>query len=158
MNPSLDLFPSHHAASASQTALSPAIENPNQFDQEDTDDDEEEEQQQQFGLRPFPVRAGEVVAVRGDPRTSQEGLWWLAELLQPLALGTTHARVRWLERDFVRPKQLHDTSRVYRRTRHSQTIHTATIFALGVCYERIGETLVQVDLLTANELDRDWYN
>jgi hypothetical protein len=120
---------------------------------------EEEEQQQQFGLRGFPVLAGEVVAVRGgDPRTSKEDSWWLAELLQPLALGTTHVRVRWLERDLVRQKQLHDTSRVYRRIRHSQTIHTTTIFALEVGYERIGETLVQVDLLVANELDRDWYD
>ncbi len=63
--------------------------------------------------------------------------------------------MRWLGRDLVRQKQLHDTSRVYRRTRHAQTIHTATIFALGD--ERIGDTsLVQVDLLTANKLERDW--
>ncbi len=156
----VDLLPSHRAAS--RTALSPAVED-HPFDQEDTDDEEEQQQQQQqqqqFGLRPFPVRAGEVVAVRGDPRTSQEGPWWLAELLQPLALGTTHARVRWLERDFVRQQQWHDTSRVYRRTTDipGLTIRTATIFALGVGYSRISEILVQVDLLTANELDRHWY-
>ena len=155
----VDLLPSHRAAS--RTALSPAVED-HPFDQEDTDDEEEQQQQQQqqqFGLRPFPIRAREVVAVRGDPRTSQEGLWWLAELLQPLALGTTHVRVRWFERDFVRQQQRHDTSRVYRRTtdRPGQTIHTATIFALGVGYSRISEILVQVDLLTANELDRHWY-
>jgi hypothetical protein len=157
MNSSLDLLPSHPAAS--RTALSPAVED-HHFDQEDTDDEEEQQQQQQqFGLRPFPVRAGEVVAVRGDPRTSQEGPWWLAELLQPLALGTTHVRVRWFERDFVRQQQRHDASRVYRRTtdRPGQTIHTATIFALGVGYSRISEILVQVNLLTANELDRHWY-
>ena len=156
MNASLDLLPSHRAAS--QTALSPAVED-HHFDQEDTDDEEEQQQQQQqFGLRPFPVRAGEVVAVRGDLRTSQEGLWWLAELLQPLALGTMHARVRWLERDFVSQQQWHDTSRVYRRSdRPGHTIHTAAIFALGVGYVRISETLVEVDLLTANELDRHWY-
>jgi transposase InsO family protein len=45
--------------------------------------------------------------------TSQEGLWWLAKLLQPLTLGTTHVQVRWLEGDFVMQKKLHDTSRVY---------------------------------------------
>ena len=144
MNPSLNLLPSHHAAS--RTALSPAVED-HPFDQEDTDDEEEQQQQQQqqFGLRPFPVRAGEVVAVRGDPRTSQEGPWWLAELLQPLALGTTHARVRWLERDFVRQQQWHDTSCVYWWTtdRPGQTIHWSI--------------LVQVNLLMANELDLHWY-
>jgi hypothetical protein len=152
----VDLLPSHRAAS--RTALSPAVED-HHFDQEDTDDEEEQQQQQQqFSLRPFPVRAGEVVAVRGDPRTSKEGPWWLAELLQPLALGTTHARVRWLERDFVSQQQWHDTSRVYRRSdRPGHTIHTAAIFALGVGYVRISETLVQVDLLTANELDRNWH-
>jgi hypothetical protein len=97
--------------------------------------------------------------VRGDPRTSKEGPWWLAELLQPLALGTTHARVRWLERDFVSQQQWHDTSRVYRRSdRPGHTIHTAAIFALGVGYVRISETLVEVDLLTANELDRNWHD
>ena len=160
MNASLDLLPGHRAAS--RTALSPAFED-HPFDQEDTDDEEEQQQQQQqqqqLGLRPFPVRAGEVVAVRGDLRTSQEGPWWLAELLQPLALGTTHAQVRWLERDFVRQQQWHNTSRVYRRTtdRPGQTIHTATIFALGVGYSHISEILVQVDLLAANELDRHWY-
>ena len=41
--------------------------------------------------------------------------------------------------------------------RPGQTIHTATIFALGVGYSRISEILVQVDLLAANELDRHWY-
>jgi hypothetical protein len=82
----------------------------------------------------------------------------LAKLLQPLALGTMHVQVGWLERDFVRQQQRHDTSRVYRRTdRPGQTIHTATIFALGVGYVRISKTLVQVDLLMANELDRHWY-
>ena len=151
----------------SQTALSPAGEDcqphqelsEHQIDQEDTD--EEEEEQQPIGLLPFPVRAGKVVAVHGDPRTSQEGLWLLAELLQPLTLGTMHVQVRWLERDFATQKKLHDTSRVYRRTNNGQTIHTAAIFALGVAVHEYlfkGETsLVEVDVRTANELDRDWY-
>ena len=159
--------PSHLAASMSQTALSPAGEDcqphqelsEHQIDQEDTD--EEEEEQQPIGLLPFPVRAGKVVAVRGDLSTSQEGLWLLAELLQPLTLGTLHVQVRWLERDFVTQKKLHDTSRVYRRTNNGQTIHTAAIFALGVAVHEYlfkGETsLVEVDVRTANELDRDWY-
>ncbi len=128
-----------------------------QIDQEDTEEEGEEDQQ----LLPFPVRAGKVVAVRGDLSTSQEGLWLLAELLQPLALGTLHVQVRWLARDFVTQKELHDTSRIYRRTNNSQTIHTATIFALGVgVHEYLfkGEaSLVEVDVQTANELDRDWY-
>ena len=162
--------PSHLAASMSRTALSPASEDcqrhqellERQIDLEDTDEEEEEEEEQQpIGLLPFPVRAGKVVAARGNLSTSQEGLWLLAELLQPLTLGTLHVQVRWLERDFVTQKKLHDTSRVYRRTNNGQTIHTATIFALGVAVHEYlfkGETsLVEVDVWTANELDRDWY-
>jgi hypothetical protein len=156
MNSSLDLLPSHPAAS--QTALSPAIED-HHFDQEDMDDEEEQQQQQQqFGLWPFPIRAGEVVAVRGDPRTSKEGPWWLAKLLQPLTLGTMHVQVSWLKHNFVRQQQWHNTSQVYQQTdRPSQTIHTAAIFTLGVSYVHISETLVQVNLLTANELDHNWH-
>ena len=160
--------PSHLAASMSRTALSPASEDcqrhqellERQIDQEDTDEEEEEEQQP-IGLLPFPVRAGKVVAARGNLSTSQEGLWLLSELLQPLTLGTLHVQVRWLERDFVTQKKLHNTSQVYRRTNNSQTIHTATIFTLGVAVHEYlfkGETsLVEVDVRTANELDRDWY-
>ncbi len=138
-----------------------------QIDQEDTDEEEaeeeeeEEEEQQPIGLLPFPVGAGTVVAVCGDLSTSQEGLWLLAELLQPLTLGTLHVQVRWLEHDFVTQKKLHDTSWVYWCTNNGQMIHTATIFALGVAVHEYlfkGKTsLVKVDVQMANKLDRDWY-
>jgi hypothetical protein len=161
--------PSHLAASMSQTALSPAGEDcqrhqellERQIDLEDTDEEEEEEEQQPIGLLPFPVRAGKVMAVCGDLRTSQEGLWLLAKLLQPLTLGTMHVQVRWLKHDFATQKKLHNTSQVYQRTNNGQTIHTATIFALGVAVHEClfnGKTsLVEVNVQTANKLDRDWY-
>ncbi len=76
-----------------RTALSLPLR-PTNSTRRDTDDVEEEERQQEFGPGPFlSGRRGRGCAW-GDPRTSKEGFWWLAERLQPLALGTAHVRVR----------------------------------------------------------------
>jgi hypothetical protein len=121
----------------------------------------EEEEQQPIGLLPFPVRAGKVVAVHGNLSTSQEGLWLLAELLELLTLGTLHVQVHWLKHNFVTQKKLHNTSQVYQHTNNGQTIHTATIFTLGVAVHEYlfkGKTsLVEVNVQMANELDHNWY-
>jgi hypothetical protein len=65
---------------------SPDVED-HQFDQEDNNN------RLASGSFPSePERSQLCVATQGPAR----GLWWLAELLQPLTLGTTHVQVRWL--------------------------------------------------------------
>ncbi len=104
-----------------------------------------------------------IIAITNSPFPSEPERSWLCVVTRGPARSVSGgwpsccSRSPWVARARLCQAKAAAFGRVY-RTRHGQTIHTATIFALGVGYGRIGETLVQVDLLTANELDRDWYD